>query len=143
VGYCVAPQAYAQMQVVEQAIVGTGSLDDGRLAQFTRDASFKTVIGDGKFGQGGGWSEARVLEVQYQSIRAADLSDFKDGRTQTVVWPSNLASGALIYPYQRRSGTFEAGNLVLAVQTNWRHQGEQDAGDVSHKCQWRRACRNG
>jgi branched-chain amino acid transport system substrate-binding protein len=100
-GYYVAPQAYAQMQIVEQAIVGTGSLDDGRLAQFTRDASFKTVIGDVKFGQGGGWSEARVLQVQYQSIRAAELSDFKDGRTQTVVWPSNLASGVLIYPYAK------------------------------------------
>jgi branched-chain amino acid transport system substrate-binding protein len=98
-GYYVAPQAYAQMQIVEQAIVGTNSLDDARLAEFTRDKSFKTVLGDVKFGAGGGWSEARVLQVQYQNIRAADLSDFRDSRTQTVVWPSSLASGALIYPY--------------------------------------------
>jgi hypothetical protein len=32
----------------------TGSLDDAKLAQFTRDASFKTVVGDIKFGKGGG-----------------------------------------------------------------------------------------
>jgi branched-chain amino acid transport system substrate-binding protein len=83
-GYYVAPQAYAQMQIVEQAILGTGSLDDAKLAQFTRDRSFKTVVGDVKFGVGGGWSEARVLEVQYP---------------QTVVWPASLASGALVYPY--------------------------------------------
>jgi hypothetical protein len=69
---------------VEQAILGTGSLDDATLAQFTRDRSFKTVVGDVKFGVGGGWSEARVLEVQYP---------------QTVVWPASLASGALVYPY--------------------------------------------
>src|SRR5580700_6185458 len=98
-GYYVAPQAYAQMQVVEQAIAGTGSLDDARLAQFTREGSFKTVVGDVKFGTGGGWSEARVLQVQYQNIKSADLSDFKDARTQAVVWPSSLASGTLIYPY--------------------------------------------
>jgi branched-chain amino acid transport system substrate-binding protein len=98
-GYYVAPQAYAQMQIVEQAIAGTGSLDDAKLAQFTRDASFKTVVGDVKFGKGGGWSEARVLEVQYQSIKGADLSEFKDAKTQAVVWPPSLASGALIYPY--------------------------------------------
>jgi len=98
-GYYVAPQAYAQMQVVEQAIVGTNSLDDAKLAKFTRDMSFKTVLGDVKFGAGGGWSEARVLQVQYQNIRTTDLTDFKDARTQAVVWPSSLASGALIYPY--------------------------------------------
>jgi branched-chain amino acid transport system substrate-binding protein len=100
-GYYVAPQAYAQMQIVEQAVAGTGSLDDAKLAQFTRDASFKTVVGDVKFGKGGGWSEARVLQVQYQNINGADLSEFKDVRTQAVVWPSSLASGALLYPYAK------------------------------------------
>ena len=98
-GYYVAPQAYAQMQVVEQAILGTGSLDDAALAQFTRDRSFKTVVGDVKFGPGGGWSEARVLDVQYRSITGNDISEFRDSRTQTVVWPPSLASGALLYPY--------------------------------------------
>jgi branched-chain amino acid transport system substrate-binding protein len=98
-GYYVAPQAYAQMQIVEQAITGTGSLDDVKLAQFTRDSLFKTVVGEVKFGKGGGWSEARVLQVQYQNIENADLSDFKDARTQAVVWPPSLSSGALVYPY--------------------------------------------
>jgi len=100
-GYYVAPQAYAQMQIVEQAVAGSGSLDDAKLAQFTRDASFKTVVGDVKFGTGGGWSEARVLQVQYQNSKGADVSEFKDASTQAVVWPSNLASGSLIYPYAK------------------------------------------
>jgi branched-chain amino acid transport system substrate-binding protein len=100
-GYYVAPQAYAQMQILEQAIAGTGSLDDARLAQFTRENSFKTVVGDFKFGKGGGRSEARVLGVQYQNIKNANLSEFKEARTQAVVWPSSLASGSLIYPYAK------------------------------------------
>jgi branched-chain amino acid transport system substrate-binding protein len=100
-GYYVAPQAYAQMQIVEQAVIGTNSLDDAKLAAFTRDSSFKTVLGDVKFGAGGGWSEARVLEVQYQNIRSTDLAEFKNAGTQAVVWPSGLASGTLIYPYAK------------------------------------------
>jgi hypothetical protein len=37
--------------------------------------------------------------VQYRNIKTNDLSEFKDARTQAVVWPADLASGALIYPY--------------------------------------------
>jgi branched-chain amino acid transport system substrate-binding protein len=98
-GYYVVPQAYAQVQVVEQAIIGTKSLDDHKLAEFTRGAIFKTVVGDVKFGDAGSWSEARVLQVQYQNIRSGDLSNFKDPGTQVVVWPPDLASGSLVYPY--------------------------------------------
>ena len=100
-GYYVAPQAYAQVQVVEQAIIGTGSLDDGKLGQFTRENTFKTVLGDVRFGAGGRWLEARVLQVQYRHIIGSDLSAFKDARTQAVVWPTELASDVLIYPYAR------------------------------------------
>jgi branched-chain amino acid transport system substrate-binding protein len=59
------------------------------------------VVGDGKFGPGGGRSEARVLHVQYQNVKGHDVSEFAGGRTQAVVWPPSLASGALIYPYAR------------------------------------------
>jgi branched-chain amino acid transport system substrate-binding protein len=100
-GYYVAPLAYAQMQVVEQAVAGANSLDDATLAQFTRETSFKTVVGDVKFGPGGGWAEPRVLTVQYQNIRSNDLADFKNADAQAVVWPSGLASRALIYPYSK------------------------------------------
>jgi branched-chain amino acid transport system substrate-binding protein len=100
-GYYVVPQAFAQMQVVEQAIVGTGSLDDARLTRFTRDNTFKTVVGDVRFGAGGGWTEPRVLQVQYQNIKGHDVSDFTNERTQPVVWPSRLVSGTFIYPYAR------------------------------------------
>jgi branched-chain amino acid transport system substrate-binding protein len=100
-GYYVAPQAFAQMQVVEQAIAGTGSLDDAKLASFTRANTFKTVVGDVKFGPGGGWSASRVLCVQYQNITSHDVSDFTNERTQPVVWPSTLASGNFVYPFAR------------------------------------------
>jgi branched-chain amino acid transport system substrate-binding protein len=99
-GYYVAPQAYAQMQIVERAVTATGSVDDAKLAQFTRDHAFKTILGDLKFGPGGGWSEARVLQVQYRNVRSNDLSNFRNADTQAVVWPPTLASAPLIYPYE-------------------------------------------
>jgi branched-chain amino acid transport system substrate-binding protein len=98
-GYYVAPLAYAQMQIVEQAVTATASLDDAKLAQFTRERAFQTIVGELKFGAGGGWSEARVLQVQYRNIKGTDLSHFKDAETQAVVWPPSLASASLIYPY--------------------------------------------
>jgi branched-chain amino acid transport system substrate-binding protein len=104
-GYYVVPQAYAQMQIVEQAILGTKSLNDAKLASFTRDTTFKTVLGDIKFGPGGGWSAPRVLHVQYQKIRTADLKEFETAGTQAVVWPPDLASGKLIYPFDQAKET--------------------------------------
>jgi branched-chain amino acid transport system substrate-binding protein len=103
-GYYVAPQAYAQMQIVEQAIAGTSSLDDTKLAKFTREGSFDTVLGQVRFGAGGGWSVPRVLQVQYQNIHNNDLAAFKDMKTQAVVWPQELASGDLVYPFPKARG---------------------------------------
>jgi branched-chain amino acid transport system substrate-binding protein len=98
-GYYVAPQAYAQMQVVEQAIAGTDSLADETLAKFTRENAFETILGKVKFGPGGAWSEARVLQAQYRDIPDHDLANFRDTRMQAVVWPAVLATQVLIYPY--------------------------------------------
>ena len=99
-GYYVAPQAYAQMQILEQAVAGTGSLDDEKLAQFTRGYTFKTILGDVKFGEGGGWAEPRVLTVQFRDIKSNDISEFKKPNTEAVVFPPEAASASLIYPYK-------------------------------------------
>ena len=66
-----------------------------------RGLAFKAILGDVKFGDGGSWSEARLLQVQYQNIDGNDLTQFKGVRTQAVVSPSNLVSGTLVYPYGR------------------------------------------
>jgi branched-chain amino acid transport system substrate-binding protein len=98
-GYYVAPLAYAQMQVVEQAISATGTLQDLRLIEYTKTASFATAAGEVKFGKGGEWSAARVLQVQFRNIRSGDIGEFRDARTRAVVSPDALSSGELIYPY--------------------------------------------
>lgn len=100
-GYYVAPMAYAQMQVLEQAISQTRTVDDAALADYTRNSVFKTVVGDVKFGTDGEWSAARVLQVQFQNIQGHEVDQFRDTRTRAVVSPVELASGSLIYPYEK------------------------------------------
>ena len=99
-GYYMAPQAYAQMQVLEQAVEATKSLDDKKLADYIRGASFKTVLGDVKFGKGGEWAESRVLQVQFRNVKGNDPAQFKGIDTQVVVSPPEYASGTLVYPFE-------------------------------------------
>src|SRR5882757_1981389 len=87
-GYYVAPLAYAQLQVLEQAVRAVGSLDDAALADHTRTATFDTLVGKVTFGEGGGWEKPRVLTVQFQNIENNDISEFKKQDTQAVVYPS-------------------------------------------------------
>jgi len=100
-GYYVAPLAYAQLQVLEQAVKAVGSLDDAALAQYTRTATFETVVGKVKFGEGGGWAQPRVLTVQFQNIASNDISEFRKPNTQAVVYPRETASATLIFPYAK------------------------------------------
>jgi branched-chain amino acid transport system substrate-binding protein len=100
-GYYMAPQAYAQLQVLEQAITATKTLDDQKLADYIRANSLKTVLGDIKFGKGGEWAESRVLQTQFQNIKGNDVAQFKDIKTQVVVSPPSYASGSVVYPYEK------------------------------------------
>ena len=65
----------------------------------TRKATFNTVVGSVTFGEGGGWAQPRVLTVQFQNIASNDVSEFRRPDTQAVVYPSETASGSVIYPY--------------------------------------------
>ena len=100
-GYYMPPWAYAQLQVLQQAVEATGTLDDAKLGDHIRTHSFRTVVGDVQFGAQGEWARSRILQVQYQNIRGYDIAQFKDMSTQVVVAPAEYASGAVIYPYER------------------------------------------
>ena len=100
-GYYMAPWGYAQLQVVRQAVEGTKSLDDAKLGDYMRANTFKTVVGDVKFGKGGEWAQSRVLQVQFQNVKGNDVAQFKDISTQVVVSPSEYESGKVVYPYEK------------------------------------------
>lgn len=98
-GHYAAPLAYAQMQVVAQAVTETGTLDDDALSAFTRKTTFPTIMGDISFGANGEWAQPRVLQVQFQGIDGHSAEQFKDGSRQVIVTPNELSSGRFIFPY--------------------------------------------
>lgn len=103
-GHYMAPLAYAQMQVVAQAIEGTGGLNDAELSEFARHSAFTTVMGKITFGALGEWMRPRVLQAQFQNVDGHDVDQFRDGSRQVVVAPQEMASGPLIYPYAKARG---------------------------------------
>jgi branched-chain amino acid transport system substrate-binding protein len=100
-GYYMAPWGYAQLQVLQQAVEGTKSLDDAKIGNYLRTNTFKTVGGDVKFGAQGEWAQSRVLQVQFQNVKGNDVGQFKDISTQVVVSPAEYESGKAIYPYEK------------------------------------------
>ncbi len=100
-GYYMAPPAYAQYQILEQAVTATNSFNDAQLANHIRKTTFKTVYGDIRFGKDGEWAESRVLQVQFRGVKGNDPAQFKGIDTQPVVDPAGYANGELVYPYEK------------------------------------------
>jgi branched-chain amino acid transport system substrate-binding protein len=100
-GYYMAPWAYAQLQVLQQAVEATKSLDDGKLGEYIRANTFKTAVGDVKFGPKGEWAQSRVLQVQFQNVKGNTVDQFREVATQVVVAPAGYESGKVIYPYEK------------------------------------------
>ncbi len=100
-GYYMAPWAFADLQVLQQAIEGTKSIDDGKLADFMRANTFKTVVGDIKFGDKGELAVGRTIQTQFQGIKGNDLDQFRNVSAQVILAPAELRSGKLIYPYEK------------------------------------------
>jgi branched-chain amino acid transport system substrate-binding protein len=100
-GYYMPVWAYAYLQVLGDAIANTKSLNDDVLADYLRKTTFKTVVGDVKFGKQGEWVEERTLAAQFQNIKGKTVDDFRDLTTEVIVYPPKYKSGEVIYPYEK------------------------------------------
>ncbi len=98
-GYYMVPISYAYMQVLQQAVEGTKSLDQDKLAEFLGQNTFKTVFGDVKFGKDGEWAQSRMLMVQFQGITGTDLDQFKDPKKTVILDPPAFKSGEVMFPF--------------------------------------------
>src|SRR5207248_5248594 len=72
-GYFLPPFAYAELQVLEQAITATKTLDNDKLAEYMHSHPFQTIEGEIAFGPDGEWTEARPIWVQYHGIKGSDM----------------------------------------------------------------------
>jgi branched-chain amino acid transport system substrate-binding protein len=101
-GYYLGTWGYAYIQIYGDAIAATKSLDDGKLADYMHKATFKTIMGDIKFGSKGEWAQGRMLQVQYHGIKKTDGLDTWRGMSyQSVLTPTKYKTGNLIYPYEK------------------------------------------
>jgi branched-chain amino acid transport system substrate-binding protein len=100
-GYYMPVWAYADLQVLGEAIAATKSLNDDVLAAYMHKATFQTVVGEIKFGPLGEWTEERTLAAQFQNIKGNSIDDFRDIKTEVIVYPPQFKSGDVIYPYEK------------------------------------------
>jgi branched-chain amino acid transport system substrate-binding protein len=100
-GYYLGTWGYAYIQILGEAVQATKSLDDNKLADYIGKTTFKTIMGDVKFGKGGEWAEGRMLQVQYHDIKSGELDQFRGMETQTVLTPPQYKTGNVIYPYEK------------------------------------------
>ena len=101
-GYYLGGWGYAQFQVLGDAIKGANSLNDDKIAAYLKSHSFETIMGPIKFGGKGEWAQGRMLQVQYHDIKSdANLETWRGMSYQTVLTPKNLATGKVIYPYEK------------------------------------------
>ena len=98
-GYYLPPFAYANLQVLQQAVEGAKSLDQDKIAEYLRSHTMKTIVGDIEYGPNGEWKEARVLQIQFHDVKGSDLDQWKTDEKQTIVWPAKSATGKAKYPY--------------------------------------------
>jgi branched-chain amino acid transport system substrate-binding protein len=100
-GYYLGTWGYAYIQVLGEAVAATKSLKDDTLADYIRQTTFKTIMGDIKFGKNGEWEKGRMLQVQYHDIKSGELDQFRGMETQTVLTPAEYKTGDVIYPFEK------------------------------------------
>jgi branched-chain amino acid transport system substrate-binding protein len=98
-GYFLPPYAYAEMQVLSEAITQTGGLDETKLAEYIHSHPFKTVVGEISFGPDGEWTKPENLFVQYHGLKSNDIEQFRDDSHITILYPPQFKTGELIAPF--------------------------------------------
>ena len=105
-GYYLGGWGYAYLQVLADAINGTKSLSDDKLADYMRSHAFTTIMAsDIRFGKNGEWTKSGMLQVQYHDIAdVANLETWRGMSYQTVLTPTEENTGSIIYPYEKALG---------------------------------------
>jgi branched-chain amino acid transport system substrate-binding protein len=94
-----APFAYAEMQILGQAVASVGAIDQAKLADYMHRTPFKTIVGDIKFGPDGEWEKSRILFVQYRNIQGNDPGQFLQPGKAAILHPPAFKTGEPIHPF--------------------------------------------
>lgn len=98
-GYYLPPFAYAELQVVGEAVKNAGTLDQDKLTSYIHAHGFHTLLGDIAFGPDGDWKASKIVFEQFHDVKGNDLDQFRGGRSETILQPFSMRSGSLVEPY--------------------------------------------
>ncbi|HJT08343.1 MAG TPA: amino acid ABC transporter substrate-binding protein [Stellaceae bacterium] len=98
-GFYLPPFAYAELQILGEAISKVGSLDQDKIGKYIHATTFHTIVGDVKFADNGEWEKPRLIFVQYRGVSGSDVNQFKEPGKAVIVYPPELRSGKFEYPY--------------------------------------------
>jgi branched-chain amino acid transport system substrate-binding protein len=97
------PLAYAQMQVLEQAVRRVGRIDQKAIGADFHANEFSTVIGPIRIAADGEWAQERNLYVQYQGVQGNGLEQFTKPGTEAILYPERFKSGDLRTPFPAKA----------------------------------------
>jgi branched-chain amino acid transport system substrate-binding protein len=100
-GFYQPPFAYAAMQILEQAIKVTGTLNDDKLADYIHKSEFDTIVGKIRFDAKGEWAKPRLLMIQYQNIDGSSLDQYRTPGKAVILYPPEYKDGDLQHPFSQ------------------------------------------
>src|SRR2546427_10418788 len=76
-GFYLPPFGYAMGQMLEQAVTGTKSLDQKKLAQYLHTHTMETIVGPISYNKDGEWAQPRMLMIQFRGIADKNLDQWR------------------------------------------------------------------
>ncbi|HEY2338876.1 MAG TPA: amino acid ABC transporter substrate-binding protein [Burkholderiales bacterium] len=103
-GFYLPPFGYAMGQMLEQAVNGTKSLDQKKLAQYLHTHTMQTIVGPISYNKDGEWAHSRMLMIQFRDIADKNLDQWRQPGKQVVLYPSAYKTGTAAMPFEKARG---------------------------------------
>ena len=100
-GFYLPPFGYAMGQMLEQAVNGTKSIDQKKLAQYLHSNTMQTIVGPISYNKDGEWAQSRMLMIQFRGIVDKNLEQWRQPGKQVVLYPSQYKTGDAIMPFDK------------------------------------------
>src|SRR3954469_21132291 len=101
-GYYLGGWGYAWINMLGEAISGSKSVDDDKIADYLRKNEHKTIMGNWSYGPKGEWTKSGMMQVQYHDVKDGnDVEQWRGMAVQTVLSPPEMKTGEIIYPYEK------------------------------------------
>ncbi len=100
-GYYITPYTYAIGQMIEQAVKGTKSLDQKKLAKYLHTHTMKTIVGPISYDAMGERKIPAVVQIQFRGIADKNLDQFRQPGKQVILYPEKQKTGDLATPFEK------------------------------------------